>query len=840
MQPFWKQPLKRQPRRTRTGRNRLLATLYTLVALSAIVGFIGGGAFLLWAATLTMPSFESIEQRRVEQSTKLYDRTGEILLFDLHEDVKRTVIPLEEMSPHIKHATIAIEDDNFYNHFGIEPTAIVRAVIANLRSGELAQGGSTITQQVVKNTLLEREKTISRKFKEWILALKLERERTKDQILEMYLNESPYGGNKYGVEEASQAFFDKPASELTVAEAAYLAALPQAPTYYSPYGTHVAELENRKNLVLDRMRKLGYLTQDEYDAARAEVIVFQPQRSGGIEAPHFVFFVIDELRQYYTGEEIQEGGLRVITSLDFELQSAAEEIVLRYALENEEKYNAENAALSAIDPRTGEVLVMVGSRDYFDEEIDGNVNVTTSLRQPGSVFKPFVYAAALEKGYTTETILFDVATQFSTACPREQLTSEDGCYSPQNYDDRFRGPMTFRNALAQSVNVPAVKALYLAGLRNSLELAQRMGITTLGDPSRYGLTLVLGGGEVRLVDVVSAYGVFASEGMRSEPTSLVRIEDGNGAVLQEFERPRGRVLDAGVARGINDILSDNVARTPAFGAQSFLYFPGKDVAAKTGTTNDYRDAWIVGYTPEIVAGAWAGNNDNTSMEKRVAGFIIAPMWNEFMQAALTKIGTTTPFTDPPAIDPTLTPVLRGVWSGSTVAIDRVSGELASSTTPPERRQEIAVGETHSILHWVNKDDPQGDPPGNPATDGQYRLWEYGVALWRSQSTPSTPTPGEPRGMSQPTISISEPDDGEEVAAGERTRLLVRTTEGGAPIVRVDYFVGETYIGTAENAPYALSVTLSERGIEPGTHQLTAVVYDQSGGRGGDRVTFEVQ
>jgi 1A family penicillin-binding protein len=796
-----------------------------------------------------MPSFASIEQRRVEQSTKIYDRTGEILLYDLHQDVKRTVVPLEEMSVHIKNATIAIEDDNFYQHWGIEPSAIVRAAIANLRAGEVTQGGSTITQQVVKNTLLERRQTIARKFKEWVLAIKLERERDKDAILEMYLNEAPYGGNKYGVEEASQGFFDKPARDLSIAEAAYLAALPQAPTYYSPYGTHVGDLEARKNLVLTRMRDLNFITEEQYEAARAEAVIFQPRSEGGIEAPHFVFYVIDELRELYSEEEIQEGGLGVITTLDFTLQDTAEEIVNRYALENAEKFNAENAALTAIDPRTGDLLVMVGSRDYFDEEIDGNVNVAISDRQPGSVFKPFAYAAAIEKGYTSETIVFDVATQFSTACEPSNLTSEEGCYSPSNYDDRFRGPITLRNALAQSVNVPAVKVLYLAGIRNALELAQRMGITTLEDPDRYGLTLVLGGGEVHLLDVVSAYGVFAREGARYEPRALLRIEDRDGVVLQEFDTQSSRVLDASVARTINDMLADNAARTPAFGANSQLYFPGRDVAAKTGTTNDYRDAWIVGYTPEIVAGAWAGNNDNSSMEKRVAGFIIAPLWNEFMQAAFAELGETSSFTEPAPLPPSLKPVLRGIWRGSTVTVDQETGELATEETPEERRQEVPVGDVHSILHWVNKDNPRGAPPSNPAADGQYRLWEYGVARWRVQNAPETDGafPGSPTGSGEstaggaPRVSVTEPDPGERVAVDEEVRILVRARRADSDLERVDYFLGEEYLGSARAAPYSFTFTPAEDAAgASGEVTLTAVIYDADGDRSGDRVTFTIE
>lgn len=808
--------------------------------------------FLLWAATLTMPSLDSVEQRRVEQSTKIYDNTGKILLYDLHQDIKRTVIGFDEMSQYIKDATVAIEDEEFYEHYGIKPTAIMRAVWANVVSGGFVQGGSTITQQVVKNSVLVSDKTISRKFKEWILAIRLERERTKDEILELYLNETPYGGNKYGIEEASRAFFDKKASELTLAEAAYLAALPQAPTYFSPYGNHRDDLEARKNKVLSKMLEHGFINKEQYKEAKSEEVTFQPQRDTGIEAPHFVFYVIDELREVYSEREIQEGGLRVITSLDYDLQSQAEEIVNRYALENEEKFNASNASLVAIDPKTGGILTMVGSRDYFDETIDGNFNIALAHRQPGSSFKPFVYAAAIEKGYTPETIVFDVRTQFSTACDPTDLTSEEGCYSPGNYDNVFRGPMTFRQALAQSTNIPAVKALYLAGLPNSLDLAKRMGVRSLTNPDQYGLTLVLGGGEVTLLEMVSSYGVFASDGIRREHSSLVRIEDRDGEVLKSFDTTLGRkVIDENVARAINDILSDNVARTPAFGSRSHLYFPGRQVAAKTGTTNEYRDAWILGYTPEIVAGAWAGNNDNTPMDKKVAGFIIAPLWNEFMQAAFDKISTTTPFAayEPP-VQTTLKPVLRGLWQGDTFVIDTVTGKLATENTPLEFRKEVSTGNIHSILHWVDRNDPAGPAPTNPGRDGQYKYWEYGITLWKvgngyGISTTSSST--APIGVddvhtpeNSPEVTIRRPRTNDRYEPDESVRVRLTIEEKEYDIKKADYFVNGEFIGSTNRKPFSYTFTPEDITSIKESNALHVIVYDEVLNRGSATTYFRVE
>lgn len=689
-----------------------------------VLGLIATGAFAIWIATLDIPDLNSFEERRVQQSTKIYDRTGEILLYDLHQDVKRTVVPYDDISRHIKNATVAIEDDTFFEHSGVRPLAILRAALANLQKGGLlsGQGGSTITQQVIKNSILVREKTLTRKIKEMILAFRLEQVLTKEEILGHYLNESPYGGTIYGVEEASLSFFGKPASDVTLAEAAYLAALPQLPTYYSPYGTHIDALEKRKNLVLEKMLEHSFITQDEFNAAKEEHPEFKPQVATGIRAPHFVFFIRDYLVQKYGEESLAERGLKVITTLDYDLQEKAEAIVKEKALHNEKAFNAENAALVASDPKTGQVLVMVGSRDYFDTEIDGNFNIALAERQPGSSFKPFVYATAFKKGYTPETVVFDLKTQFSTNCAPDNFTSDDGCYSPENYDHAFRGPISLRNALAQSLNIPAVKTLYLAGIPDSLKMARDMGISTLTNSNQYGLTLVLGGGEVKLLEMVGAYGTFANEGVRNELQSILRIEDGDGTVVEEFTPQPKQVLDRDVTLQISSILSDNEARTPLYGANSTLYFPGRDVAAKTGTTNDKRDAWVLGYTPNLVVGAWAGNNDNSSMSE-ISGLIITPLWRAFMDVALAKTPTET-FPEPPKASATIKPILRGVWFDP-VALVEGTGNGTSTLNINS-----AVQGAHDILYFVDKKDPLGPQPTNQ-TDPQFPLWEYPVSLWKT-------------------------------------------------------------------------------------------------------------
>ncbi len=671
-------------------------------------GFACAGILFLWAATLQVPDLASIQNRKVEQSVRLYDRTGSVLLYNLNTNEQRTVIPLTQISLTIQNATLAIEDPKFYTHKGIELTAILRAILADIIPGGLTQGGSTLTQQVVKNTLLNNKKTLTRKFKEWVLAIKLERVLTKSQILELYLNQAPYGGNVYGVEQASETFFNKHSSDVTLPEAAYLAAVLPAPSYYSPYGPHKVDLDRRKNLVLNKMLEHNYITQKEYDDAKTTQVTFNNPHLTSITAPHFVFYVQQYLQKKYGQDALEQNGWSVITSLDANLQAKAESVVQARAASNEKNFNASNTGLIALDPTNGHILTMVGSRNYFDKTIDGNFNVTLAARQPGSAFKPFAFAQAFKEGYTPETVLYDVPTQFSTNCEPADFTSKNGCYSPVNYDNNFRGPMTMRETLAQSINVPSVKTLYLAGIRDTIGLAKAMGISTLGDPNLYGLPLVLGGAEVTLLDMASAYGTFAQNGVHFTPVSVLQIKDPNGNIIEDNTQLEGSsVLPSLVAEQINDILSDSVARAP-LGENDLLSFPGRDVAVKTGTTNNYKDAWTIGYTPHLVVGIWAGNNDNTSMVRKVSGFIVGPMWHEFMQYALSTTENTT-FTRTETDNTNLKPVLRGVWQNPG-----------------------SDGQLHEILYWINKSDPNGPAPANPTGDVQFKYWDPPVQKWAAE------------------------------------------------------------------------------------------------------------
>lgn len=670
------------------------------LALAGILLFVSGIS-ILWVASLRIPALEDISERKMDQSVKIYDHTGEILLYDMSSDIRRASIPFEDISPYAKYAAIAIEDKNFYSHNGFQLSSFLRAVLVNLTTLSFSQGGSTITQQVVKNSILTKNKTPTRKLKELILALKLEKILTKDEILALYLNEIPYGGTIYGIEEASRSFFGKSSKDLTVAESAYIASLPKAPTYYSPYGLHQEALEIRKNIVLREMLANKFITQEEFEGAVNEEVLFQPRAStGGIKAPHFVFFVIDELARRYGEDALLDSGMKVITTLDYDIQKEAEAVALKYGKINEEKFNGENNAIVAINPKNGDILTMVGSRNYFDDEIDGNFNAATGYRQPGSTFKPIVYSVLFNKGYTPETLLFDAPIQFNPSCAPDFLETDERCYAPGNFDDRNRGPITIRNALAQSVNIPAVEALYLAGVRNAISMAENLGIRSLTNIDDYGLSLVLGGGSVSLLDMVSAYSVFANDGVRNPYNAILRIEDANGVVIdRQISSPR-RVLPEETARTISDILSDNTARTPAYGANSPLYITSRDVAVKTGTSNDFHDTWIIGYAPNLVVGAWVGNNDNTPMEKKVAGLVVSPLWREVMDKVLPKVAFES-FTEPKEDISQLKPILRGEMGG----------------------------EPHSILYWVDKNNPRGPQPINPSIDPQFNNWEYGVQLW---------------------------------------------------------------------------------------------------------------
>jgi penicillin-binding protein 1C len=820
---------------------------------SASIFILASGIITIWLSSLRIPDFHSFENRKVVNSTQIYDRTGKILLYDIHQDVKRTDIPFDQMSLNIKNATVAIEDSEFYNHGGIRITSIVRAILSNLFHVGIGGGGSTITQQLVKNTLLTQKISYIRKIKEWILAVKIDNSMPKEKILEAYLNEIPYGGNVYGIEAASKTYFNKDAQDLTLVEAAYLASIPQSPTMLSPYGKNRDKLEARKNLVLSRMLELKFITQEEYDKAKSEVVIFLPQATQGIRAPHFVFFIKNYLEQKYGTEMVENGGLKVTTTLDADLEAKAEQFVKDGALQNEKDWNGSNAGLVAIDPKTGQILTMVGSRDYFDKTIDGNFNITTATRQPGSSFKPFIYATAFNKGFTPDTVLFDLPTEFQTTCDAYGKAlpghSQKDCYKPDDYDGKFRGPMSLRDALAQSINIIAVKLFYLAGLPDSLQTAENLGISTLGDSGRYGLTLVIGGGEVSLLDMTSAYGVFANNGARNPYTGILKVEDLSGKVLEEFRPNTREVLPKNTALTISDILSDEKARTPTFGVHSVLYIPGKDVAVKTGTTNNNKDAWTIGYTPSIVVGVWAGNNDNLPMKKGGAA-VAGPIWNKFINEALKNLPSGS-FEKPNLeTDPTkIKPVLRGFWQGNeNFFIDKISGKLATLNTPKETLQEKVVTNVHSILYWVDRNDVLGPAPLNPSSNYQFNHWEIPVQNWWAQNkdkyTITTwnekPTAVDDihTGLIKPIVSIIEPNNTTIYPPNQKINLII-SSFGLFPIQKIDIFINGVYLET-EQPPFNFSFMPTELESLQSANELKIISYDTAYNRSETTSIFKVQ
>jgi len=621
------------------GKKRKIFFILKLISglfLSSILFFVA--IFIYYAKDLPRP--EKFAERLSIQPTKIYDKTGEVLLYEIYGEEKRIIVPLEKVPKFLQEAVIATEDANFYRHFGIDWKGIGRSILVNLKLRKPVYGGSTISQQLIRSTFLTLKKTAERKIREIILTLELERRYPKDQILEWYLNQIPFGSNAYGVEAASQTFFEKSVAEISLSEAATLAALIKAPSLFSPYGENRERLLARKDYVLDQMVKRGFLEEEKSQEAKKEEVVFA-KILHPIKAPHFVMYVREYLESKYGRDFLMEKGLKVYTTLDWELQELAEDII-EQKMEEMEGRKAYNAGLVAIDPKTGHILTMVGSKDWFADPYPGDCtpgkdcsfepypNVALSPRQPGSAFKPFVYITAFGKGYDDEYIVIDEETNFGIFGGKP--------YIPRNYDGLFRGPVTLREALAQSLNVPSVKVLtYLAGLEDSIKTAKSLGITTLNEPlSFYGPSLVLGGGDVELLDMVSAYGVFATEGLRIDSSFILKIEDEKGNVLEKNEKTPKRILEPETCRLINDILSDNEARAPVFGHNSSLHFPDYQVAVKTGTTQNYKDAWTVGYSPSISVGVWVGNNDGAPMRKGLGVYLAGPIWREFIEDFLSE------------------------------------------------------------------------------------------------------------------------------------------------------------------------------------------------------------
>ena len=812
-----------------------------LLWLVIIAGFLGSLAFAGVAGIYAsyareLPDYSQLDTRRVFQTARILDRNGELLgEFTDPQGGNRTLVPLAEIPSALRDATIAAEDANFYRHAGFDPFAVVRALWQNFREGSVVSGASTITQQLVKNTLLTSEVSADRKIKEALLAIEVDRRYSKDKILELYLNEVYYGNLAYGVEAAARTYFGKPVRELDLAEVSFIAGLPQAPAAYDPYTNPTAARE-RQDYVLDQMERHGRITRAEGEAARAKPIVLRPvQRAGAVQAPHFVVFIRELLERSYSSDTLYREGLQIRTTLDLRLQRAAEKAA-RAQIEELRARDASNAALVAIQPGTGEILAMVGSVDFNDERIGGQVNVALRARQPGSTLKPFTYLTGFQtKNWAPATMLMDVPTTFG------------GTYTPLNYDGKFRGPVSIRRALGASLNVPAVSALEQVGLDAMVGTARRMGISGLREPHRYGLSVTLGGDEVTLLDLTYAYSPFANGGQQAgvelpgasqqppnaatrqlDPAAILEIKNGAGRTMyQHRPAPVREVANPGLAYLITDILADDEARAETFGRNSSLKL-GRPSAAKTGTTDDYRDSWVVGYTPDLVTGIWVGNNDGSRMRDVGGASGAGKIWNAFMEEALAGVPAR-PFPRPADVVQQEVCALSGLLPTPEctqrktelftqanlptkaddlhrrVEVCKANGKLAFDLVPPAAREvKVFVVFPPPYTEWGPKN---GYPaPPTQRCDDVYR----GVRV----AEISGPNPETPLGGAVQVTGSAQIDDFQrfelEVGPGAQPERWVKIAEGRAAVER-------GVLGTWDTS-----------GLTPGRYTLRLTVYDSLG------------
>lgn len=815
---FWN-PLRIRKLTGRRGRRRFLRW----VPRVAFVGFLLTLALFAWYSK-DLPTPEKIRARSIVASTQILDRNGNIL-YGIFEHANRIVVEEKDLPENLKQATIAAEDRDFYRHRGIRFSSIIRATVFNIVSrGTSLQGGSTITQQFVKNALLSPKRTIARKIKEVILSLEVEAMFEKNEILTFYLNEIPYGRNAYGAEAAAKSYFGKSAKDLSLPEAALLSSMPKAPSFYT---THRDELNGRAEYVLSVMADEGIISKEESEKAKAEVvgIAFKPPRDS-IIAPHFVFEVRQILEEKYGEKLVNEGGLKVYTTLDLDVQKLAEEAVGRGAERNLKVAGAKNAAMVVLDPRNGQILAMVGSKDYFDNSIDGQVNVATSLRQPGSAFKPVVYSKLFEGNWGPGSSLFDVETDFG------------GGYKPGNYTGLNYGPISIRFALANSLNVPAVKALGLVGVDQAIEQSEKFGIKSFQDPNRYGLSLVLGGGEVRLTELANAYATFSNGGFHPELNYILKVEDREGRVLEEYKETKPkRVLDPLIAFEIAHILSDNGARAPIFGSRSSLYIPGHTVATKTGTTDGFRDAWTFAFTPvesekPVVVGVWAGNTRGEPMTgSRSAGAMAAaPIMNQFMVNYLRGVPDKD-FTQPEGLSHVVVDKITGKLpvEGSEVRIDlfaswqvprdrgdpgkiykinKVDGLLASDSCPTD----AVVEKTFRVIH--------SEFPNKPNWEAPVKAWAEANGFTDQPPTEFT-TLCDPKRA--PTVTVTQPSNGAVVSGTATVKASVSSQNS---VKQVEFQIDDVTLSIDTEAPYETTFTTSA--YTAGSHTISAVAIDVVG------------
>lgn len=860
-------PLKVSPRFFRTPvaslrkvpRRRWLTLLHALSTVLFVL-FVGGAllGFLVFTAySKDLPSPTRLVDRDIPLSTKILDRNGE-LLYDIYGEQNRTLVKLEDLPPYLINATLATEDADFYTHRGFDVMGMVRSLYYIVVRRSL-QSGSTITQQLVKNALLSPEQTLTRKIKELVLSLQIERRYSKDEILQMYLNEVSYGGQANGVEAAAQMYFGKSARDLALNEAALLAGLPQKPSIYSPFGPYPENARQRQSYVLHLMADKGWVGKDgqrhfiskkEAEEAKKNELKYAPP-GGRLKAPHFVMYVKRLLEERYGDKMVEEGGLRVTTTLDLAMQDEAEKIVAE-EVEKAKSLKVGNGALVALDPRSGEVLAMVGSRDYFDIENQGNFNVAVDgLRQPGSAIKPITYATAFKKGYTPSTMIMDVPTTFPGG-----LDNPD--YKPENYDGKFRGPLQLRYALGNSINMVAVKLLKMVGVLATLQTAHEMGITTLNDPDRYGLSLTLGGGEIKLLDLVSAYGVFANSGVHHDVVPILEVQDSRGRVLEKFSEDQNvaaPVLTPDQAYLVSDILSDNNARALAFGTYSPLLISGHTTAVKTGTTDDKKDNWTIGYTPSLVVGVWVGNNDNTAMDPNLASGVTgaAPIWHRAM-ATFLKDKPDESFVRPEGIVDADIDALTGYLPFETAKVRR---EIFIRGTVP-----TAHSDMYQRIKICKADGKIAAKPCEEANNYDEKIyirlkdalpeWQEFADKWLAENKdklePEHPEWYPPQEQSflyfdengrvsredKPLIELFGLKDGDTVAASFPVKANVISPY---TVIKVEVYLDGQLLGPPlTSIPYEKNVTLDVG--DTGRHRLLVRGYDSGGNAGEKEITVK--
>ncbi len=774
-------------------------------------------------------------------ATKIFDRNGK-LIYDVYESQKRTPVQLYEVSDHLKKATVAIEDKEFYTHGGFDPKGYLRSFYYTIFARRRLQGGSTLTQQLVKNVLLTPERSIKRKIKEFVLALEIESKYSKDQILQMYLNEAPYGGTIWGVEEAARTYFAKSASELSLTESAFLAGLPQSPTRYSPYGQDPTGYKERTEAVLRRMKEDGYISPEEEEVSIKEIDTLEfSTQSGTLKAPHFVMHVKKILEERYGEKAVELGGMRVTTTLDLELQEKAQEIVSS-EIEKVENYHITNGASVVLNTKTGEILAMVGSKSYDDPDYDGKFNVVTQgLRQPGSAIKPVTYVTALKEGYSPSFMLMDTLTSFPGGTGKPD-------YIPTNYDGKEHGPMQLRYSLGNSINITAVKTLALVGIKDMLTTAYNMGLSTLEPTkenlSRLGLSVTLGGGEIKMIELASSYCAFANGGLKTEPLAILKVTDKDGNVLEEMNSiPGKRVLTEPEAFLISHILSDNTAREMTFGLNSLLKIPNRQVAVKTGTTNDKKDNWAIGWTPQILVAAWVGNNDNTSMKQVASGVSGAtPIWRKTILEALKNLPVEE-FEIPPGI--------------VTAEVDTVSGYRAHDGFPQRTEYFIQgtepVGEDpiHKKLKLCRSqgklatlvDIARGDyeekeyfifKEKDPfAASGELNRWQKGIDDWLSKQQDSRYHPPTEYCNTSDQVHVIFESPGDRSQQGSSFTVKVK------PVSSYDIKSVKIYVNGQEkkafsSRPYEFDLTLSD-----GTYTIKAEAKDEKDHEGSSEIKIGV-